>query len=84
MLHYKFINSHLIFVSLVDVSFSHANSGKQTLLVGIYLKSELKSDLVIGNNIGMTFALFNQSEEHRSTRKKGCAPKQKWYHRSES
>ena len=37
MLHYKFINSHLIFVSLVDVSFSHANSGKQTLLVGIYI-----------------------------------------------
>ena len=36
MLHYKFINSHLIFVNLVDVSFSNANSGKQTL-VGIYI-----------------------------------------------
>ena len=38
MLHYIFIRSYLIFVKLEDVSFSHANSGKQTLLAGIYLK----------------------------------------------
>ena len=75
MLHYIFIHSYLIFVDLVDVSFSHGNSGKQTLL---------KSDWVIGNNIVMTFALFNQSEEYRSIRKKGRARNQKCCHRSES
>ena len=83
MLHYIFIHSYLIFVRLVDVSFSHANSGKQTFLVGIYFKWEFNSDWVIRNNIVMTFALFNQSEEYRSARKKGCAQKQKWCHRSE-
>ena len=75
MLHYIFIRSYLIFVKLEDVSFSHANSGKQTLLAGIYLKWEFNSDWVIRNNIVMTFALFDQSEEYRSARKKGCAQK---------
>ena len=50
-LHYIFIHSYLIFANLVDVSFSDANSGKQTLLAGIYLKWEFKSDWVIRNNI---------------------------------
>ena len=38
MLHYIFIRRYLMLVNLVNVSFSHANNGKQTLLVGIYLK----------------------------------------------
>ena len=38
MLHYIFIHSYLIIVDLADVSFSHVNSAKQTLLVGIHLK----------------------------------------------
>ena len=70
-----FTCSYLMFINLIDVSFSHANSGKQTLLVDIYLKWELKCDCVIGNNIAMTFALFNQSEEYRSARKKECDKK---------
>ena len=50
-LHYIFIHSYLIFANLVDVSFSDANSRKQTLLAGICLKWEFKSDWVIRNNI---------------------------------
>ena len=38
MLHYIFIHSYLMFVKLVDVLFSHANSGKQTLFVAILFK----------------------------------------------
>ena len=38
MVHYIFIRRYLMLVNLVNVSFSHANNGKQTLLVGIYLK----------------------------------------------
>ena len=41
MLHYIFIYSYLIFVDLVQVSFSHVNSGKQTLLVDIILNENL-------------------------------------------
>ena len=41
MLHYIFIHSYLVFVDLVEVSFSHVNSGKQTLLVDIILNENL-------------------------------------------
>ena len=75
MLHYIFIHSYLIFVNFVDVSFSHVNSRKQTLLVGTHLKWKFKSDWVIRNNIVMTFAWYNESEEYRSTKKKGVLEK---------
>ena len=38
VLHCIVIHSYLIVVDLVDVSLSHVNIGKQTLLVGIRLK----------------------------------------------
>ena len=77
MLHNIFIHSYLIFVNFVDISFSHVNSWKQTLLVGTHLKWKFKSDLVIGNNIVMTFASYNESEEYKSTKKKKGALEKK-------
>ena len=64
-------------INFIDFTFSHVSSEKQTLLVGTHIKWEFKCDWVIRNNTAMTFALFNQSEEYKSSRKKRMCSKTK-------
>ena len=65
-----YLSSYLMLVALIDFTFSHVSSKKQTLLVCTHLKWEFKCNWVIRNKIVMTFSLFNQSAKMVSQEQK--------------